>query len=107
MIDIIKNINKITTIPKSQLDDVVHKAQLCIAHEVIDLDETNPVIDLDIGIGILSLVYADDNITYRFRPSQGTEKLLISAIKSGQSPIVQECEKKITERILTTYKELL
>ena len=66
MIDIIKNINKITTIPKSQLDDVVHKAQLCIAHEVIDLDETNPVIDLDIGIGILSLVYADDNITYRF-----------------------------------------
>lgn len=111
MIDVLKNVSKITTIPRTQLDDVMHKVSMCIAHEVIPLvddDNNGNQVDLDIGIGTLQLRHTeDDSISYKFIPSNQLEKMIISAVKSGESPIIGVCEQKIVERVLTTYKELL
>lgn len=108
MIDIIKNVSKITSIPKSQLDEVVNKLDVCVAHEAIALvDEDLGSAELDIGIGTLTLSCDGSNISYEFIPSNQLEKMIISAVRSGESPLAELCLDTIKERVLAVYKELL
>lgn len=108
MIDILKNVSKITSIPKTQLDGVMQKVGLCVAHEVLSLvDGYDNAVELDIGIGTLRIMYVEDAISYKFIPSNQLEKMVISVAKTGESPLVDICEKTITDRILTAYKELI
>lgn len=106
MIDIIKNVSKITTIPTTDLKELCEKIVLCIGHETSLLDD-GEISELDIGIGTLKIKYENDEISYKFFPSMSLEKVIIQAIKTGESPLTSICEEKMTKKLLATYKDLL
>ena len=109
MIDLIDNLSKVSTVPKVQLEELVEKLDLCIAHEATQIAETYDMNqqELDIGIGVLKLKYTQEGISYRFIPSKKLEKMIIQGIKSGNSPLTTLCENVLTDKILKTYKDLL
>ena len=50
---------------------------------------------------------AKHEIKYRFNPSSDLENVLIDTLKnSAKKPIVEDAEKALINRLLTTYKEL-
>ena len=104
MIDILKDLEDLTTIPKEKLNKLVDKVNWII---VDALDESSDkVIDLDIGIGTLQLVN-DKNLIYRFIPSKDLEKAIVKYFETGVNPLQNNLEKTLAERIINVYKEII
>lgn len=106
MIDIIKNVSKITSIPYTNLQELINNLDMCISHESLSIED-DIVKEMDIGIGILKIKFEDDQLSYKFIPSSKLEKMIVQTVRTGQSPITRVCEEKITKRLLDTYKDLL
>ena len=107
MIDVIRNVSTITTIPKAQLDSVIDKEILCIVNDVVTKDSDESILDFDVGVGTIKIKVDSTSIQYKFLPSIKLEKVLKQAVSTGQSPLQQMCEKQISDRVLSAYKELL
>lgn len=104
MIDVLNDLEKLTTIPKEKFNKLVDKINLIILDALAE--STDKVIDLDIGIGTLQLVN-DENLTYRFIPSKSLEKAIIKYFDSGVNPLQDTLEKTLAERIINVYKDII
>lgn len=102
------DISKITGIPKLSLDKLSDRACFCIAHAVLESQiEGNNLSDIDIGIGRLYIKLIDNELKYKFIPSNHLDELISVSIKSKSSPVVSELDKLLKERIENTYGKLL
>lgn len=105
---ILEDLNILTTIPLTALQDLKDKGIDCIAHSVLEnVLSKNPLTELDIGIGILYIKLEDDSIKYRFIPSKKLEDTVASTILTKQSPVVSRVETALKEKVESTYKNFL
>lgn len=106
-INTIKELNKITTIPESNLNKIFDWLELCISHNVCVENEEKPnePIVLDIGIGNLTITIDSENIKYGFKPSMKLENQMINAA-DGIDPLAKVLEEKLSEKLLKIYKEI-
>lgn len=103
---VIKDVSTLTTIPVSNLVNVVNDAMLCIAHDVAEAKNNGEnTVDIDVGCGTLTIAFDSDEVRYRFVPNLKMKRLIFSATE-GVSPILSDAENAITERVLKAYKEL-
>lgn len=108
MHDLIKNLNSLTLIKESilrSLSSIIEDSICQYTLEAIELDED--IVKIDFGFGILSINISSDELEYKFIPSKKLEKKLIKSINTNTSPLVLNIEKKLNQRIINTYKELL
>ena len=108
MHDLIKDLNSLTLIKESilrSLSNIIEDSICQYILEAIELDED--IVKIDFGFGILSINISSDELEYKFVSSKKLEKKLIRSINTNTSPLVSNIEKKLNQRIINTYKELL
>lgn len=106
--DLIDNLGSLTLIKSSILNKQVEISENCICDYILEaIENDEDIITINIGIGILSINISDDEISYKFVPNKKLEKKLLKTIETEESPLVEQVEKKLNQRILNTYKELL
>jgi len=102
------SLNKLTTIPKETITSIFTLTNEIICDEFLNcVDEGEDVAVVDVGIGTVSLFPVDGGVEYKFVPSDELEKMVVETMTSGDSPLVNHINKKITKIILTKYKNLM
>lgn len=108
MIDIVENVSKLTTIPKQSLDKLNEKVVWCICdgfeQDVLDNKKYS---ELDLGIGILYISNTEDDIKYKFKPSELLENNIRATAVEGKNPLVVNLEKRLADKIVNTYKDII
>lgn len=109
MRDLIKDISTITTIPADALEKLVTKGEWCICDYVEDtiLGKDSKVVEINIGLGVISIVIDSDRLIYRFIPSEKLEESVINTVKNETNPLKKSIEKSLVNKITNVYKELL
>lgn len=103
-----QDLSNITGIPKLTLDNLNDKIISCIGHAVYEASlNKEPVVELDLGFGILYIKMENLDIKYKFIPNTKLESLISFTILNKESPLVLDAEKSLKTRIEKTYKELL
>ena len=106
--DIVKDTSTLTTIPEKTLRKLTTKIIYCICDAVKDLQQTEEhSVDLDIGIGTLSIGLINDSIYYKFTPSSELEENVKSTVLNEQNLLEDALEAALVERLTKTYKDLL
>ena len=83
-------------------------SELCICDYINELDMIDEdVLDIDIGIGVISILIIEDEIQYSFSPSTLLEKSMIKTIETKQSPLVNKLEINLENKINSTYKDIM
>lgn len=106
-VDLKKDLSIFSGIPVSKFDDLIEKSNFDICQSVKEyLTNNDEQCIVDIGIGDLIIQKIDDELEFKFIPSDVLQKYLIKTIEDGKSPLTKKLELIITDRMLKIYKEL-
>lgn len=103
--NLIKELSILTTIPEGSLSKLLNKTELCLCDNIYEQYQSSNLISVDIGIGELSIGVIDDVIKYKFIPSIQFNNSVKETLK-GTSPLKQEIDNKLKNKICNTYKDL-
>lgn len=107
MIDTISDLNILTTIPVSNLEQLANKISWIICDGVNEANiSKNSMVDIDLYIGKLSIYFDNENVKYRFTPSKTLDVNVKATILEGKSPLEKIIEDKLATKIVNTYKDL-
>lgn len=107
-IDLISDISLLTSVPYKTLKNLCDKSNECICHSVLEnINEYSMETVIDISIGQLTIAVVNDEIHYKFKPSNKLEGMLINTISTNVDPLVTNIEQSLVSRILNTYKDLV
>ena len=108
MNNVIKDIGILTTIPELNLKKLVNIAIKIISHDIVEcVKEGNTSCTEDIGIGTISIDIEQEDLRFKFTPSQQLQTAILNSIESKDSELVIEVENILKEKIVNTYKSLL
>lgn len=108
MTDLIKDVSVVTTIPENALQNLSDICEEAIAYSVLEnISDKTTLTEVDIGIGILYIKLEEDNILYKFIPSIELENKVSETVCGKYSPIIGKVEKRLKNKILNVYKELM
>ena len=108
MYSLINDLSTLTTIPVSNLTELVKKSNFCICDDLEDsILAKKDSTDIDIGIGTLTIKVVNNNVKYRFTPSKQLESNVTSTIIDNKNPLTCEAENALVNRIMETYKDFL
>ena len=105
---IITDLSTITHLSRATLEHISGLSESVIAHDVFEsiLESSNPC-EIDIGIGILYIKYEGENVLYRFKPSKRLEEKVRCSILTHNSPLIEQAETTLRDKVERTYKELI
>lgn len=105
---VIDDLEKLTNVKNSTLMNMLSCINYIILDDVIEQTSIgNDVIELDVGIGVLSIYLIDDTLEYSFKPSQKLENGLIKAINEKENPLEEKLAESINKNIYKVYKDML
>ena len=108
MFDIIKDIQKLTTIPETTLSRVIEVVKDSICSDALEASNNGQqVCNVDIGIGNLQLLFSDDCIRYKFTPCLSFENKMKETMISGEDPLEKRLENCVVDKFIGAYKEML
>lgn len=108
MSNIVTDVSELTNVSEKILEKLLNVAALCIGHNLHEsLVSKQDTVVLDVGVGELILLVRNDLLQYKFIPCPSFEKMLARVVLTGQSPIAEQLESNLQQRIEQTYKELL
>lgn len=108
MIDTITDLSKITTIPNKTLEKLFTKMIYCISDAVYESwEQGNDTLDLNIGIGTLSLKMTEDEVKYKFIPSEELSDAVKNTILNEQNLLEDKLEQSFVDKVTHLYKDLL
>ena len=108
MTNIVEDLSTLTTISQTTLNKLVKQTDYIICdgvHESILKNEN--ITTVDIGIGTLLIKVGEEEIKYKFIPSNTLENTLIWTIDNHESPLVSKIESTLKDRVFNVYKELI
>lgn len=101
-------LSKLTSIPVDALDNISNLSCMVASEAVVESSLAgNDRTDLDIGIGILSILHSPNEVKFRFSPSAKLQEGIVGAVRDGKSTLEVAIEDKLKERMLHTYKDLM
>ena len=108
MVNIIKDISTLTTIPYATLTKLSDVLELCICHAVEEsILKNGEVTSINVGIGTLNIKATEDEIKYKFIPSTKFEEHVKQTVITKESPLVTKVEERLKDKVMNVYKELL
>lgn len=106
--NLINDISKVTTIPKSALNRLNNIAIWCITDAFkVSLLNNNDLTEIDLGIGKLCILNEDEQVKYKFIPNELLEQSIIDTSLNNRSHLELNLEEKIVDKILNTYKTIV
>lgn len=108
MSNITRDVSKLTTIPYATLSKLKDIEVACIGHDVYEgVLKNEQQITADVGIGELFIKITPEEIRYKFIPSSYLEETVRNSVVNKESPLVQKIERKLRDKVMNVYKELL
>lgn len=102
------DLSALTNLKPSILDKLIKLSSVCISDCLYEADLSDAgIVKINIGIGTLSILIAEDNLQYSFQPSYELERLLIDTMETKQSQITHLVKESLENKINSAYKELL
>lgn len=103
-----EGLSKLTTIDTKALDRLIDLGECVIVDGILEGIESkeNPV-EIDVGIGTLTVQIMDDSVRYRFSPSAKFGDDVGNAIRHGANPLDKRVESALVDKFMNTYKDLL
>ena len=100
-----EDLSLLTTVSDSVFIKLVNKIEWCISDyiEKAILEGENQV-DIDLDIGTLSIQFDNDQIKYRFVPSQRLEKVVTNTVVNERNDLVLNAENSLVSKLVHTYK---
>lgn len=107
-INIVSDLAQITTIQDKVLEKLFSKMVYCISDAVVEAKKCEKeLVDLNIGIGNLSIQLYEDSIKYKFVPSQELESSVKDSILEERNLLEDKLEQSFVDKIVNLYKDLL
>lgn len=106
MENVIEDVSVLTTIPETSLNKIFDRLEDAIIHGICELEDQN-VYEADIGIGILILTFKDDEVNFKFNPSDRFKDKIEHALEDKEDALIKAVEQKLIYKIVNTYKDLL
>lgn len=108
MTNIVEDISTLSNVSEKTLEKFIDIGDCCICHSILEeIQNKNDIVQIDIGIGELTIKIECSQIKYKFVPSKKLEKMIVTTVTTNESPIVSNIDKNLQEKIDRTYKELL
>lgn len=108
MTNLIDDVATLSTINKKQLvkflDLIYYSINEAIEEDILDGESVS---DIDIGIGELHISYVENELKFKFIPSQFLEASIIDTIKGKQNNLEFVLDKNLIEKITKVYKEII
>lgn len=106
--NILDDINMITSVDMSSLNKLVKISNYCICDYVdnLSLNDTD-IVNIDIGIGVITILYVNDELKYSFKPSKELEKNLVKTIIEGENPLIANACNTLKDKIINAYKDII
>ena len=106
--NVIQDLSALTKTKQQTFDYLIDLATSDISQCVIESWKSgNRNCVIDIGIGTLSVLFEDDEMHFKFIPSEELEIKITSAVLTGESSLQNDIENKIDNRMIKLYKELI
>lgn len=109
MIDIVKDMSTLTTIPEKTLHKFYKKMVFCICEGVQEnlLDEDIEISSFDIGIGTLYIKHDNAaNIKYHFEPNDFFNKAMTQTVSNGANILEDTLNDALAKKFMEVYKDL-
>lgn len=108
MVNVTQDVSTLTTIPDKSLNKLLSKFIYVINDAVAEARiNKQSVVDLNIGLGILSLEIGQDELKYKFVPSKNLEETLKATVLEERNLLEDALETSLVEKLTTAYKDLL
>lgn len=106
--NLINDLSSLLSVQKLPLCKMVEISNKCISYDLYETRLLNDdTFSVDIGIGTIVMHISDNEIKYRFNPSSALEQSLMDTMENGaERPLIDEAEKALVNKLLSTYKEL-
>ena len=102
----LKDLNTITTIPYQTLQKLFDKLSWVICDAVSNVkDDNSDYYSVDIGIGELDIYVGEEEVSYRFIPSDNLSKSIIETVTEGNNPLTKNIEEAVVQKIINAYKD--
>lgn len=102
-----KNMSKLTGVSEGIFQSLYSKEIYCICDEVEEsILKDEDITELDVGIGTLYIKHLNKEIQYKFIPNKELEEKLVDTVVNKKSPLKEELDSSLVEKISKTYKEL-
>lgn len=106
--DIIDDVSKLTTIPRSNITELFDYFSLAMCHQLLEAKrEEKDTVSMNIGTGILTIKLDDYSLKMKFTPSKKLSSMMENTLKTSESPLVKVSETKLRDKFLSVYKELI
>lgn len=109
MIDIVKDMSTLTTIPEKTLHKFYRKMVFCICEGVEEslLEEDVAISSFDIGIGTLYIKHDNAmNIKYHFEPNDFFSKAMNQTVAGGANILEDTLNDALSKKFMEVYKDL-
>jgi len=108
MINIVEDVSNVTTIPTKVLEKLFTTFIYCVSDAVYEAKKQDKdVVDVDIGLGTLSLKLTEESVTYKFIPSEEFQEALKSTILDERNLLESKLEQTFINKVTNLYKELI
>lgn len=105
--DALQDLSILTTIPYNNVQKLFDMVGDIIAYDLQEsIKNKESKVSIDIGIGVLNLTLDNDEIHYKFIPSNKFEQELIDVVTNGNLNLIDNIEQTISKRVMSTYKDL-
>ena len=105
---LVDELTTITGIPKKILMKLVATAKFSILQSLEEMIlKKDNLCEVDLEIGILLISLEDEELKFKFIPSNSLEKDIIETIQTGKNPMEENIYNNITSALEKTYRELL
>lgn len=103
-----EGLSKLTTIDTKALDRLIDLGECVIVDSILEgMATKESPIEVDVGIGTLTVQILDDSVRYRFSPSAKFGDDVGNAIRHGANPLDKRVESALVDKFINTYKDLL
>lgn len=104
--NVVEDLSKLTSIPNNYIQLIFDKLNDCICYNLHEqLRDKSEYIEIDIGIGNLLLYLKQDEVLYKFIPSEKLENNIKYTINNDKDILVSKLENSLQEKIISAYKE--
>ena len=96
MINLVKDVSDLTSIPEKIISKLVSTAIYAINDGLSELEDED-YLDVDLGLGVLSIKLEGDTLSYHFTPSEELTSTNKETILNGQNLLENKLERTLSK----------
>lgn len=104
-VNIKEDLSTLTTINESVFTKLVNKIEWCISDGVEKAIKSGEnQVNIDFDLGTLMINFDNEQIRYKFKPSQKLEKVVTNTVVNERNDLVLNIEESLVSKLTNTYK---